>query len=464
VKKGNDKLPLMNTGVKAKILVLLFLMLGTGWIAWNYYDARYFLQWTYVVKEAGFLGLYRYAEKVAYMPLTPALFVAVYMLAEQLLLLISKLGFTVILQPIDYIRLIVKVPIVIANVIVGYVIYKEEGWHVARWWFYGIPIWTVIWQYQFDPLMVAFTVLGAYSLYKRRINMAAFLLGLGAAFKYVPLLIVPFILKTLKGLSSKLRFILTFSLPLILSILPFILFDFQDLVYKTLGFHISRYPQMLSLFNIPCIISNYNYVKDPIIGLLWIPLFAGSYLFMLWKLSINFNDKDSIMKVFALSTLLFIIFNKVNNPQYLLWSYPFLIYFIAREPRGSIKTLFIVSTIVGAVLYPALQFFPAAVLDRTVFIEEDYSWYSARILLYYSFEGIAKFIVSKVIYWIEFYGEPVLNWLYTNFNFIGASLILIYNSSLLFLTFYIFDNGKALNRIYEKIRGYVEEKVYNSSV
>lgn len=429
-----------------KVLVIGLLMIASCWVAWNYYDARYFIAWAEVVKKYGILNLYQYSEKVAYMPLAPIFFVAIYTVSKEAISIASILGLTTLLAPVDVLRLLLKTPIIASIIGLGYYIYKREGWKTARYWFYGIPVWMVMWQYQFDPIMMALTVLGAYMLLEKKTLKAGLLWGVGAAFKYVPFLMVPIALKALSNSRDRVKFLTFFTLPIAASILPFLVVDATDAIKKTLGFHLERYPQMLSMFEIPYLLTHYNLELGKWINYLWIPLFTFSYLLLILKCRVSLEDKDKLFSSLAATTLLFIIFNKISNPQYLLWPYPFLVYFMGKKDsyNSNFKTAVLASTVVALILYPLIMFFPAAAIDRTVYVEEDASWLPARLMIIYSFNGRAKLLVSNLIYITEYFAWDFMVLLYKNSAIISALLIVVYNVLLLYILFSLFNiNVKA---------------------
>lgn len=424
-----------------KVAIIGVVMVASCWVAWNYYDARYFIAWAEVVGRYGLLSLYHYSEKVAYMPLAPIFFIVIYTVSKEVLTVASILGLTTLLTPVDVLRLLLKIPIIISILGVGYYMYKREGWNIARYWLYGIPVWMVMWQYQFDPIMMALTVIGAYTLLDRKVFKAGLLWGIGAAFKYVPLLMVPIALKAIKSLRGRIIFLSSFTLPIIASLLPFLQVNAIDVIKKTLGFHLSRYPQMLSIFEIPYLLTHYNLNVGGWVNYLWLPLFATSYILVIVKAKVDLEDKDTLFSYLAAVTLLFIVFNKVSNPQYLLWPYPFLVYLMGRGRilNPNFKTAVITSTIVALILYPFVMFFPAAAIDRTVYVEEDASWLPARLVLLYSFDGRAKLLISKILYFTEYFAWDVMSFIYNYSWAFSILLIIVYNTLLIYILFQLLN-------------------------
>ena len=255
-----------------KMLLPLLVLFGTCWLAWNYYDVRYFIEWATIAEKYGVIGIYSQADKCGYMPLSPILFVASYELAKT-----ASQMFTNILpalSEVNYYRLIIKMPLLISIVLVGYIMYRNDGWNVAKWWFYGVPVWVVLWTYQFDPIMLLFMLIGTYSLIKREYFKAGLWLGIGAAFKYIPALIIPFGVKIAGNRREKILLLLGFLIPVLIVTLPFLVFDISGFFNQAFGFHMNRYPQMLSIFNIPQLLGGFEMspLELKIITLIWLSL------------------------------------------------------------------------------------------------------------------------------------------------------------------------------------------------
>lgn len=433
-----------------KIVVPSILLATTTWIAWNYYDIRYFIQWVNVAEREGILKIYSETPKCGYMPLAPLLFIVSYLIAKNIITL-APLVMKSILS-FDYLIFIVKIPLLVATVATGYILYRREGWSVAKWWFYGIPVWLVAFTYQFDPIMVFFMLLGVYCLIDGRYRLGGVFIGIGAAFKFIPLLVVPLGYRVLKGNRERIEYTFFVILPILVTSLPFLLFDVRAFISKVFGFHISRYPQMLSIFNIPQLLTNYNLAGLEWLNTIWVPLFLTLYCIIYFTFDIKSNDKNSFFLYISSIILLFLLFSKVQNPNYILWVYPFLIYWMTLKGRMIFKVLLLVTVVLGTLGYPTLLYFPAAVLNRPVFIEEDAAWYNARNLLLNSFTSSVRVLVIKTIEWFNINARKQMVWLYTNFNIIGALTIALYNGLLFTILYLILKEYISWDRIESYIK------------
>jgi len=407
----------------------IVMLIVTSWIAWNYYDIKVFMEWAKIAENENILRIYSDARKAGYMPLVPIVFILTYMISKALIVFIINLAnIASSTFYIDSMKILMRIPLMLAIALTGYILYKKEGWKVAKWWIFGIPVWIVYLAYQFDPLMVLFMVLGAYSFVEKKYDRAGLFWGLGTALKFVPIILVPLAFKVLRHRKRELgKFLLFFVTPIVTISLPFLMYNPVLMIKKVLEFHASRYPQMLSLFNVPMLISNYEFAYANILSWIWIPIFILIYVYILIRADIKEGNKETIFKVIGSLVLAFIIFNKVQNPQYILWAYPFIAYVLSRKEKNILKYVLLLATLMGSLIYPLLYYFPPAVLDKEIIIEEDMTPYNAKELLLMSFEGSAKFIVENTIAFFRTYFYDLMEYLYTHFNILGAFTVLIHN-------------------------------------
>lgn len=414
---------LLNTrNFSLRIIILTIIMLLTNWIFWNYYDVRYFMNWFEILDSYGVTGVYTYAMKSGYMPLVVIILYIFYQAGK------FFINFGIVNVNVDI--LLIKLPVILSSIAVGIILYKREGWRVARWWFYGVPVWVVVYMLQFEPLMVLAMLLGVYALIERKYSIAGLLLGLGASLKYIPAVLLPIIFKLTKDTRQRVNFIFCFLIPIILSSIPFAIFNLSEFLSKTLGFHTERPPQMLSIFNIPFLLWRHNLIIAKVLSIIWIPLALMAYVLAFYKLEVNEGDKYSIFKFIAVLTMIIVVFNKIGNPQYILWFYPFLIYLSEKE--GSTKKYAVMFIVVLTLLYPLLLLIPAATLDQPVLVEEDMKFYDAKSLVLNSFTGRFRIYINSVLELFRYYGGESMGYIYSEFPLVGSIIIILYNSVMLY--------------------------------
>ena len=441
------------------LALAILLLIASSWIAWNYYDISVFLEWAKIAESKNVLRIYSDARKAGYMPLAPIVFIATYIIAKGIFEALVQIASIIGAYYIDFMKLFMRIPLLLAIIATGFLLYKREGWSVAKWWFFGIPVWIVYLAYQFDPLMVLFMVWGAYLFVEKKYYASGVLWGIGTALKFVPILFVPLAFKVISDRRVFIKFIISFLVPVTIISLPFLLFNPVLMVKKVLEFHASRYPQMLSIFNIPMLATNHNLAFSDILNWAWIPVFVAIYTIILMTVDVKEGNKDSLFAAFALITLAFIIFNKVQNPQYILWSYPFLVYSFNKLGSKKVKYALLVATLIGSVIYPLMYYVPPAVLNKPILIEEDMKLYSARDLLVKSFEGSGKFIIEGFLNFMHKHFLQLSMVLYSNFNILGALAVSIYNALLLLLFLNLFKFRCSLSSIGFLIKKYVSKQL-----
>ena len=221
---------------------------------------------------------------------------------------------------------VIKLPAIIAHFTTGYFIFKllqgvslqNQNKALALWFFNPISLYTVGFMGQIDSIAVLLTVLALF-LAKKKSIYATVLLGLGAAFKTYPLLILPFLaIYSGKTWSKRLlSFVLGFGTYL-LFILPFI---------TTPAFYSSTFVSGLSqrLFELKLYVGfGENILIVPAI-LIVLFLFAVSK-----KL-----ENISQLSNFFLATLFIVVALVHFHPQWALWFLPFLVILVINKTKDS---------------------------------------------------------------------------------------------------------------------------------
>ncbi|RLG89423.1 MAG: hypothetical protein DRO15_00415 [Thermoprotei archaeon] len=442
----------------ATVLLLLAVI-----FVWNYYDIFIFMNWVRTVQELGLFKLYamyRYniSYRVVYFPLAPLTFIGSYSLGETVskIIVSSKLIITMTPEQIEalkvtILRIFSKLPLLLSAYLIAYILYKREGWEVTRWWLYNIPLFVTIATYQFDPIMVFFLLLGSYYIAENKWIRAGIAWGLGAAIKYIPLPLVPIAYLASRNRHNFIRFLASLAITVGLIATPFMIVNPQDFLNNILEFHGNRPPQYLSIFNIPVLLSNRDVNVVDAVTKSWPVLFILIYALVILLFRPKPGDKESLFRSLAAVLLVFIIFSKVVNPNYLLWAYPFLVCILVKKQSKLGLRLLVLATII-ATIWPGIYLYVPAVLGKPAYIEEVMQYYNARILIEKSFQGLGEHIILKLL---ELSGHgfgPVFEFLYMNLNLIGALLIISYALMLFHILIVELGNMRSIKDIVNAIR------------
>jgi uncharacterized membrane protein len=156
--------------------------------------------------------------------------------------------------------LLLKLPILIFDLLVGLLIYKLGGKRILSLWLFN-PF-TIVLLYMFSNVDIfpLFFVLLSYFFYKKEKNLlSAVLLGVGAGFKMYPLLLLPFFLIDQKNLKKIVIYLAGALGTFLLVLLPFmgpamlqssLVSGLSTRIFQgqiSLGFGESLYPAVVSL-------------------------------------------------------------------------------------------------------------------------------------------------------------------------------------------------------------------------
>jgi hypothetical protein len=205
--------------------------------------------------------------------------------------------------------LLLKLPYLIFDLLIGLLLYKffkeeDDKKEALLFWFfnplnlYGIY---VVGQFDIIPSLLAF--LGVFLFRQNKVFFSALCLGLGAAFKSFPLLLLPFFLTCLKDFKKSSYFAYICLSTYLLFTLPFILSpSFQKYVL------FSNQSQRIFQFKIPL-------------------FFADISLFLILGglLGLLALKKKSEPLIFFLTSVLLLIFAVSHfHPHWIVWLTPFL--------------------------------------------------------------------------------------------------------------------------------------------
>lgn len=227
-----------------------------------------------------------------------------------------------------YFLLISKIPYIVLDFGIAYLLYKIYGQNILKLWLFNpFSFYFIYVLANFDIIPVFFTVLAFYYLRKTKDFPAFFSLGIATALKLYPLIFFPFFLfyshpKIKKIFLSSVYF----SLPLLLSLTPFI-----------------SNPAFLESFSGSGLTQKIFETQ-----FLHLPLFPLVYTLVFIKYF--FSKIKSLEFSFLLLFFAFIVFVPFHS-QWLLWFFPFILSFVTQTRLKSLVFLF---TLLLSLAYIAL--------------------------------------------------------------------------------------------------------------
>jgi hypothetical protein len=226
-----------------------------------------------------------------------------------------------------FLNLILKVPIIIGDLIVGVVLFKftKSKLVTALWLLNPFVIFVSAIQGQFDVLPTLFVLLATYFLLQRKNLASAVSLAIGIGFKIFPVFLLPFfIIFSLKncGRKATLKYVIVLAAVVAVLFAPFFLpqnFKYlyeglSDLPQRSVAYVGSSVSYIEYLTLHLHLFSNYNFLY------VFIPLYLA-LLFVSRKFVKDFNTLN--LSIIVVLLLLFVTYNTMH-PQFLMWILPFL--------------------------------------------------------------------------------------------------------------------------------------------
>jgi hypothetical protein len=210
--------------------------------------------------------------------------------------------------------LLLKFPYLLFDLAIGLLLMQVSRRFLALWLFNPLSLYAIYMIGQFDIIPAALTVAALLLTRKNKLVAAVILLGLGAALKTYPLLLVPFVLIRSSGFKQIILTVSAFTAAFILPFLPVI----NSSAFR---YSITHSNLMQGIFYANIGVSATQNI--PIYVLVW-----GLVFWLSWK---RRKNVDLLPEFFTLTFTVTLISH--FHAQWLVWSLPFLILVLARNIR-----------------------------------------------------------------------------------------------------------------------------------
>lgn len=262
-----------------------------------------------------------------------------------------------------YIILILKLPYIILDLSIGYLLYKiSRSKKILYFWLFNPFSFYLIYIVENFDILPSFLTLYSYYLLNKKTSLAFIVFGIAISLKLYPLLLLPFfILSQSKNIFKIIKYSILALIPTILSILPFI--SDQYFWQSFFGSGLTQKIIELKFYDLPVfpivylIILFITFISKKIelpfqiflIFLLFISVVNFHLQWILWFLPFIFLLKKFLNPQFFLQLIILSIFILLyiflTNDNYLTWGHLILIdkeFLLISSPYQIIKNRFFI--------------------------------------------------------------------------------------------------------------------------
>jgi uncharacterized membrane protein len=254
---------------------------------------------------------------------------------------------------------------------------KKALFAVALYGFSPLPLIATSIYASFDSTAAFWMLASILLLLKKKTVPSAVALGIGAAYKYFPILLLPPLLMYLSGKRSRILFSLSSILTLAAIQLPFALSDFSSWFYNVILYHVERSGGGATIYNL---ISLHPQLWDIYTPLTTIFPISLAIIFLLVSV-----DKDAteigLLKKATLVMVATVFFNKVVL-FYALWFIPLVCtVIVAQRKRQSLATSVLLISLQAFLLAGVYVYTTTVTESATVFAMLDLYLLTSALLL-----------------------------------------------------------------------------------
>lgn len=208
--------------------------------------------------------------------------------------------------------IILKLPYLFIDIAMAFVLAslfneeKQKKWAFLLWLFNPITFYATFSMGVFDIIPAIFTVLSLSFAKKKKLGLAAVMIGIGTAYKQYPIFLLPFIVLSAKGFWNRVRVALCGLVPYLITIAPYL----SSSAFKAMVFG----PKSQKMFYMEWMLSGAEGLYPYLLGFVLLVFHA-------------YRNRRLIEKLWKYYLGYFLILFSVTHfhPQWFLWVSPFIV-------------------------------------------------------------------------------------------------------------------------------------------
>ncbi|MBX4191643.1 MAG: hypothetical protein KW804_02495 [Candidatus Doudnabacteria bacterium] len=211
----------------------------------------------------------------------------------------------------------------------------EKRKNLWKYWVLA-PSMIIFLTYNFDILAVCLVILAMYLIQQKKPMWAVLVLAIGFCAKFYPIIYFPILFLSLTSWRDRVKAVGIFVFFTAIVNVYFMMVNFK---FWYFFFAFNNYRPFSSIWAEVMPFLTPPYYTMSMLNAIPIAVFAICYLFLIYR-----YRKADIFLLFFWATVIFLMFNKVFSPQFLLWLLPFFV--LVEKPKNVLFYGFELSNVV----------------------------------------------------------------------------------------------------------------------